>query len=377
MDHATGQVLTGSFMDYAMPRADNVPMIGFDTEPVPSTTNVMGMKGCGEAGTVGAMAATANALETAAGTSKDVSFDWSEPAGQYTLHLRDPYDHTIACELCELAQRNGEKMMDTAQIQENCSPKGDGIWLERNEIGPGYSRACADRMRLAAMTSFMAVERWADRDMCADDLDYAVVVRDPIDRIVSNTIFTQSSAAGGPGCIEEAYPYEKCTGDAIVGWVAPGAEVSLHAPEALRRCDLIERSTAGYDNFYVRSLVGPDAFTLPAGSLTREHLTKAKKRLSKYAAIIVLDSFDEQSAQLAHILGWRTLDLGDVANSKQSHGLGSAPPPFTDAQLAQLAEANALDYELYCFAQQLAAARTGESLARLARYDTYNRAPRG
>ena len=59
---ADGQLLTASFMDYAMPRADSVPMIGFDTEPVPSTTNVMGMKGCGEAGTVGAMAATANAV---------------------------------------------------------------------------------------------------------------------------------------------------------------------------------------------------------------------------------------------------------------------------------------------------------------------------
>ncbi|MGK7752186.1 MULTISPECIES: xanthine dehydrogenase family protein molybdopterin-binding subunit [unclassified Roseovarius] len=57
-----GQLLTASFMDYAMPRADNLPMIAFETEPVPSTTNVMGMKGCGEAGTVGAMAATANAV---------------------------------------------------------------------------------------------------------------------------------------------------------------------------------------------------------------------------------------------------------------------------------------------------------------------------
>ncbi len=57
-----GQLLTASFMDYAMPRADMVPMIGFDTEPVPSTANQMGMKGCGEAGTVGAMAATANAV---------------------------------------------------------------------------------------------------------------------------------------------------------------------------------------------------------------------------------------------------------------------------------------------------------------------------
>jgi carbon-monoxide dehydrogenase large subunit len=40
-------------------------MIGFDTEPVPSTANPMGMKGCGEAGTVGALAAVANAVQDA------------------------------------------------------------------------------------------------------------------------------------------------------------------------------------------------------------------------------------------------------------------------------------------------------------------------
>ncbi|MDR9394394.1 MAG: xanthine dehydrogenase family protein molybdopterin-binding subunit [Roseovarius sp.] len=62
---ADGQLLTASFMDYAMPRADDLPMIDFETEPVPSTANVMGMKGCGEAGTVGAMAATANAVADA------------------------------------------------------------------------------------------------------------------------------------------------------------------------------------------------------------------------------------------------------------------------------------------------------------------------
>ncbi|MFP7673649.1 xanthine dehydrogenase family protein molybdopterin-binding subunit [Marivita sp. S0852] len=60
-----GQLLTASFMDYAMPRADDIPMIGFETEPVPSTTNPMGMKGCGEAGTVGALAAVANAVQDA------------------------------------------------------------------------------------------------------------------------------------------------------------------------------------------------------------------------------------------------------------------------------------------------------------------------
>ncbi len=60
-----GQLLTATFMDYALPRADDVPMIGFTSEPVPSTANIMGMKGCGEAGTVGALAAVANAVQDA------------------------------------------------------------------------------------------------------------------------------------------------------------------------------------------------------------------------------------------------------------------------------------------------------------------------
>ncbi|WP_370272464.1 xanthine dehydrogenase family protein molybdopterin-binding subunit [Pseudooceanicola nitratireducens] len=57
-----GQLLTASFMDYAMPRASDMPFVGFTAEPVPSTANPMGMKGCGEAGTVGSMASTANAV---------------------------------------------------------------------------------------------------------------------------------------------------------------------------------------------------------------------------------------------------------------------------------------------------------------------------
>ncbi|WP_146347274.1 xanthine dehydrogenase family protein molybdopterin-binding subunit [Phaeobacter marinintestinus] len=60
-----GQLLTATFMDYAMPRADDMPMFSFTSEPVPSTANLMGMKGCGEAGTVGSMAAVANAVQDA------------------------------------------------------------------------------------------------------------------------------------------------------------------------------------------------------------------------------------------------------------------------------------------------------------------------
>jgi carbon-monoxide dehydrogenase large subunit len=60
-----GQLLTASFMDYALPRAADLPHITFMSEPVPSTANIMGMKGCGEAGTVGALAAIANAVQDA------------------------------------------------------------------------------------------------------------------------------------------------------------------------------------------------------------------------------------------------------------------------------------------------------------------------
>jgi carbon-monoxide dehydrogenase large subunit len=60
-----GQLLTASFMDYAMPRADDLPFIAFTSEPVPSVLNPFGMKGCGEAGTVGALGAVSNAVRDA------------------------------------------------------------------------------------------------------------------------------------------------------------------------------------------------------------------------------------------------------------------------------------------------------------------------
>jgi len=61
-DPSTGELLTGSFMDYAMPRASDLPAIAIKSNPAPTKTNPLGVKGAGEAGTVGAMPAVANAL---------------------------------------------------------------------------------------------------------------------------------------------------------------------------------------------------------------------------------------------------------------------------------------------------------------------------
>jgi aerobic carbon-monoxide dehydrogenase large subunit len=61
-DKATGQLLTGSYNDYAMPRADDLPSFALSTHVTLCTHNPLGVKGCGEAGAIGAPAALANAI---------------------------------------------------------------------------------------------------------------------------------------------------------------------------------------------------------------------------------------------------------------------------------------------------------------------------
>ncbi len=67
-----GQLITGSYMDYCMPRADDVPDFTVDTTVTPCTHNPLGVKGCGEAGAIGSPAAIMNAVTDALGTN-DIS----------------------------------------------------------------------------------------------------------------------------------------------------------------------------------------------------------------------------------------------------------------------------------------------------------------
>jgi carbon-monoxide dehydrogenase large subunit len=66
-DRETGQLLTGTYMDYAMPRAADLPFFKVDNRVTPCTHNPLGVKGCGEAGTIGAPAAVINAICDAIG----------------------------------------------------------------------------------------------------------------------------------------------------------------------------------------------------------------------------------------------------------------------------------------------------------------------
>jgi carbon-monoxide dehydrogenase large subunit len=61
-DKDSAQLITGSFMDYTMPRADNTPRFDYAYTEVPTPNNALGIKGAGEAGTIGATPAVANAV---------------------------------------------------------------------------------------------------------------------------------------------------------------------------------------------------------------------------------------------------------------------------------------------------------------------------
>jgi aerobic carbon-monoxide dehydrogenase large subunit len=61
-DEGSGRLLTGSLLDYGLRRADEVPLFAMDENPVPTKTSPLGVKGAGEAGNVGALAAIMNAV---------------------------------------------------------------------------------------------------------------------------------------------------------------------------------------------------------------------------------------------------------------------------------------------------------------------------
>ena len=64
-----GQLLTASYMDYTMPRADDVPSFNLSTHETLCPGNPLGMKGCGEAGAIGSPPAVINAITDALGSN--------------------------------------------------------------------------------------------------------------------------------------------------------------------------------------------------------------------------------------------------------------------------------------------------------------------
>lgn len=74
-----GQLLTASLMDYGLPRVGDLPPIAFETYNMPCRTNPLGVKGAGEAGTIGACPALMNALTDAPWRGMAAASTWTSP----------------------------------------------------------------------------------------------------------------------------------------------------------------------------------------------------------------------------------------------------------------------------------------------------------
>ncbi len=88
-DRQSGQNLTGSFMDYCMPRADTMPYMEITSNPVPTKRNPLGAKGAGEAGTVGALPAIVNAVVDALSPLGIKSLDMPATSARVWQAIRD------------------------------------------------------------------------------------------------------------------------------------------------------------------------------------------------------------------------------------------------------------------------------------------------
>ena len=269
--------------------------------------------------------------------------------------------HKVAgTSICELAKNNSEHMRGQGALSCNLCVDNSRVCQTQQtqrpmpalcaDGTPGEctfrgSISCTERRGMKAASSFMAQERFVDDQACADDLVHGIMLREPVDRLISNTAYAQSR--GWNASAEE-----------VLALVVPGgAPWTPGGSCTARHCPIIEQTSFAYDNMYVRTLLGSSAMELPIGGVTRDHLAAAKARLSTYAVVLLLSEFEAQSVQLLDRFGWEYSALGRDPNPPDS----TPPWEFNDEQLEQLAVANALDYELYCFATHLAAARTSES----------------
>jgi len=87
-DEANGQLVTGTFMDYAMPRAADMPPVIDASHDVPATTNPLGVKGAGEAGTTGSIAAIMNAIANAIPDGRGIHIDMPATPAKVWAALR-------------------------------------------------------------------------------------------------------------------------------------------------------------------------------------------------------------------------------------------------------------------------------------------------
>jgi len=170
--------------------------------------------------------------------------------------------------------------------------------------------------------------------MICPQFQYLTVLRHPIARIISNTLF-------------ERYPPDR-----VMYWARRDSNAILFFG-----------GTPIVDNYFVRVLNGAEAYFSPLRSLTRAHLERAKEILAQFDIVMTIEDWQYTSQQLSKKLSWPAKSLTRVVNGRRDsqgkYKVASAvakggKTPFTEQETRELTELNALDIELFEFASRLA-----------------------
>ena len=128
---SSGQPITGSFMDYAMPRAEDIPPMEVGDHPSPAKTNPLGTKGCGEAGCAGSLVCIVNAVVDALSEYGITPYRHAADAG--TGVAGDPGcegeggvgddRHVATARRCKTCRRPSDRRVDAVFQRRSRSPR--------------------------------------------------------------------------------------------------------------------------------------------------------------------------------------------------------------------------------------------------------------
>eukprot|EP01138_Halocafeteria_seosinensis_P005322 gb/GECG01005441.1/.p1 GENE.gb/GECG01005441.1/~~gb/GECG01005441.1/.p1 ORF type:complete len:372 (+),score=24.47 gb/GECG01005441.1/:1-1116(+) len=218
--------------------------------------------------------------------------------------------------VCLAAQRNGEMV----NVEATCNSEEEMVQklLEPQLAGEFARLSCQERYNRLRIYSFVASETFLEIESCPQYFHYIANIRPPIDRIQSHLTAHRMSALD------------------TVKWLQ-GAEPPIgHLQHGIME--------AFFDNYYIRFLLGPSVFYLPTGSLTRDHLDRAKRKLRETFAVIV-PLHDQKLVHecLEPIFRWYDIDFG---HENPNNGYLEQNADALD----YLRQSNSLDEELYNYA---------------------------
>lgn len=213
---------------------------------------------------------------------------------------------------------------------------------------------CEHRVHWYPWVTWSHIERELDADDFCDQTILGTMLRDPLASMASCLSFDKFKKAAIFSFLRDG---EGTIPHARKGWMRKYGD-----PACLPRWDTYQH----FDNFATRVL--GHAYEVPPGEIGQVHLNIAKQNLRRFSTVLILEELQTHLPQLNNAFGW---DLHIESGKRyNSHGAGhNVSGLFDTEEVAFLQRLNAIDYELYAFAKELANQMTRDALRNLNQTD--------